>query len=209
MRKKDTYQILEEVQKICDSMGVKIAFKDTSAFMKFLGLLMFFNPRFMTNYVTTIGKTIYFPTQERFLVSPVSTAATLAHELVHVLDSKRNPFFAISYLMPQIFALGIFGTFFSPWFLLCVLFLLPLPAPFRAHWEKRGYMMTIATTYWFNNLTVSDEWLSKQFVSPQTYLSMWPFKKQVLNEKHRIEHLLKTNQNLEIPLEEEMKKIFS
>ena len=42
---------------------LKVEFKDESKFMKFLGVLLFFNKEFMSNYSTTIGNTVYFPSR--------------------------------------------------------------------------------------------------------------------------------------------------
>ena len=69
---------------------LEIKYKNESIFMKILGMLLFFNPAFMTSYTTTIGSTIYFPDQ-RFIVSrETSSSIILLHELVHIIEPTHN-----------------------------------------------------------------------------------------------------------------------
>lgn len=82
----------------------KLAYKDQSAFMKVLGFFMTaFNPGFMTDYTTTIGNTVYFPTQSFYEIQTRASFTVLAHEMVHMVDGQKNgPLFKLSYLFPQI-----------------------------------------------------------------------------------------------------------
>jgi hypothetical protein len=57
-----------EAQKTFPSL--QIAYKDSSWLMKLLGALLFFAPKFMTSYVTTIGYNVYFPNQAFMISSP-------------------------------------------------------------------------------------------------------------------------------------------
>lgn len=85
----------------------KVAFKDQSKTMKFLGFLAYpFNDKFLTRFTTTWGWTVYFPTAEHYVQNPEPRLRTLAHEFVHLWDTKEHGFwFKLSYAMPQAFAL--------------------------------------------------------------------------------------------------------
>lgn len=161
----------------------EIKFKDESKFMKFLGKIMFFNKSFMTNYVTTIGTKVYFPSRAQFEINPDRYFVVLAHEYVHVLDYVRSPVkFVIGFLFPQILSLlAIFSLLavINPYFLLFLLFLLlaaPLPSPTRTSLEMRGYQMSLKTENWLTG-TISDSsfvWVAKQFTGPGYYF-MCPY----------------------------------
>jgi len=85
---------------------LQIAFKERSKTQKFLGYLMFaFNPWYMSKYTSTFAPTVYFPTQDSYERNPRGSISLLAHELVHLLDTKKHPFwFRWTYLFPQIMA---------------------------------------------------------------------------------------------------------
>jgi hypothetical protein len=81
----------------------KVAFKSDSKVQKCLAFLMFpFAPKYGTDFITTIGSTVYFPSQAYYEKDPMGNFITLAHEFVHMWDAKRNPWFKVSYLFPQI-----------------------------------------------------------------------------------------------------------
>ncbi len=135
-------------QYLATQYGMRIRFKNESNLMRFIGWILFFNKAFMTDYITTIGRTIYFPTRED--ISGGHQWDVLAHEGIHIYDQKISPIkFTLSYLFPQVLAalsllaiLAIWNT----WFLLSLAFLvalLPLPAPWRTTWERRGYLMSM------------------------------------------------------------------
>lgn len=136
--------------------GCKIAFKQESPFMRILGKLLFFNPAFMTQYTTTIGSTIYFPSREFLEKHPVNAAIVLAHEYQHVLDARTDGarVFAFRYLRPQIWALGailgVLGLFWAPLYLLGILLLAgaPYPSEWRSHYEARGYSWNVISAVW-------------------------------------------------------------
>lgn len=130
---------------------LKIKYKNEDAFMKVLGALLFFNPAFMTSFVTTIGETIYFPNRE--YTNYNSSSEVFIHECTHIYDEKRlgSLQFKIGYLFPQILALPILLLLFVltwkivlPLVLLC---LLPWPAPFRANSERRAYFVSMRAGY--------------------------------------------------------------
>ena len=163
---------------------IKFKFKDESPFMRFLGVALFFNPKFMTNYTTVIGDTVYFPSRKWMKKNENSAAAVLCHELVHVDDSQRvgKLTFMLSYLFPQWLALFALSSFIvGPWGLLFLVFLGPWPAPFRAFWELRGYMMTdmgrVRQTGEYSRL----EWIISKFTSGAYYF-MWRFPRHLEEE---------------------------
>ena len=119
--------------------------KEDSGFMRFLGDVMFFNPSFMTRFITTIGPTTYAPKKD----IADNAWSVMAHEGVHARDDLRlGPVFKILYLFPQCLApLAAFAglALISHWFLLALVFLVclaPLPAPGRVWAELRGYLMS-------------------------------------------------------------------
>ena len=87
--------------------GFEVRFKDESAVMALLGFLSTpFNADFMEKYTTTWGKRVYFPDEGFYLKIPAKSLRILAHEFVHLWDSKRHPLtFKLSYILPQLFVL--------------------------------------------------------------------------------------------------------
>jgi len=169
----------------------EVRFKDESMFMKILSKILFFNKNFMTSVTTTIGTKVYWASRERYEAKPGASFRTLAHEFVHIVDFIKRPVrFVLGYLFPQIFALlALFAVlaFISPWFLLfllALLFLAPLPAPFRKTAEMRGYGMSVKTLNWLYGYLVSTEEAAryvKYFTGPSYYF-MWPFKESATKE---------------------------
>ena len=166
---------------------VQVKYKDQSAFMKFLGTVLFFTPDFMTSYTTTIGSTVYFPTNSFVKSRPISSAVVFLHELVHVHDEKTfsKPFFGFLYLFPQILALLCLPLFFfMSWKILIplmVLFVLPLPAFFRMYFEKRAYISSLyalnglGTRLNFNPTLDSQATFFEAQFKDSYYYFMWPF----------------------------------
>jgi len=144
--------------------------------MMWLSWLLFFNKKFMTNYITVIGYKVYVPKLPWNQENPLSACSVLAHEWVHMKDSKKfGPLFKFLYLFPQILApLAVFGFYHSAFFLF-ILCLLPLPAPFRAWFEFRAYVVSIAVRWWLTKQTTSYDWLTEQFTS-SAYYWMFPAK---------------------------------
>jgi hypothetical protein len=188
--------------------GFGVKFKDESTLMKIIGWLLFFNKAFMTRFVTTIGKTVYWPNKEKFEErKDVGILVTLAHEYQHVKDAQKitSFLFSILYLFPQILALpGVlltiaglvwiplmaFGVISWSWwllpFLLTLIFIAPIPAPWRKHYELKGYIMSLfMANEYYKEREFSDElrldllksqieMKNEQFVGPGYYF-MWPF----------------------------------
>jgi hypothetical protein len=134
----------------------KIKYKNRSIWQKIIGKLCFFNRKYMIDYTSTYGSTVWYPSKEFVEKSYKRAFKILAHEYVHLLDNKKHPIvFKMLYATPQIFALlslfSILALFFSNWFLLflvALLFALPIPSIGRAQIEIRGYAMNIAINMW-------------------------------------------------------------
>jgi hypothetical protein len=187
----------------------EVRFKAESRLMHFLNFFVqIFNRKFMSDYTTVIGPVVYFPSRERFLREQDMYASVLAHELVHMLDMQRlgTVRFTVMYMFPQILAplaLLAIGAFWEPWFLLALLFLLfiaPIPAPWRRDLELRGYVMSLAVQYWKTRMITSHtiDWAASQFIGPSYYF-MWPFRSHTVQELKlaavdiRTGHILRTD----------------
>lgn len=172
--------VLQSIQ--ADVPGFSVELKADSALMKAIGDVLFFNPSFMTEFITTIGNTSYFPT-----ASDISGAhpewPVLAHEGVHARDWRRLQWkFNFLYLFPQCLAplAALAGlAFLSHWFLLALVFLVclaPLPAPGREWAELRGYLMSGC----MDKLKGTDvsaagyvDWMTDHFTTGQYYWMSW------------------------------------
>ncbi len=165
---------------------LQVKYKDQSSFMKFLGTLLFFTPSFMTNYITTIGSTVYYPNEAGVQANEIGSSIVLMHELVHVYDAHRlgRPLFFFLYLTPQILSLLCLPLFLVSWKLalpLMLFFLLPLPSYFRMYFERRGYFTTLYVMNALNKkyqlntqLEGSKDYYVGQFTG-SAYYFMWPF----------------------------------
>lgn len=165
---------------------INIKYKDESLGMKILGKALFFNKTFMTEYITTIGSTVYFPSRKYIDSRPLSSSIILMHEMVHINDSKKLGFlYPLLYLSPQILCpiLGLIFLLFS-WklALFSLIFLLPFPAYFRMKFEKRAYfaslyiLKALSVRYGFASmLRTNKDYFLKQFKT-SAYYYMWVFK---------------------------------
>jgi len=164
--------------------------KKDSALMQVLAVILFFNKDFLDRYVTTIYPEVYVP--DLPWLRPIeSRISILAHEYVHLKDRKRLGWlFNILYLSPQIFTLLAFGALWNTWFLVALLFLLPLPSPGRAWLEFRAYKVSMALHWQFTGQRINLFWIQSQFTK-SSYYWMWPFKEMV--EKH----ILRAAENVE------------
>lgn len=164
---------------------VTLVRKKDSLMMRFLEKALFFCPEF-SKFTTTIHRTIYTPSIEalRFEV--------LAHEMRHVLDWQRwKIWYTFLYTWPQNFALLSLLSWFSWWWMLCLLFLLPLPAPGRMWLERRAYLVMLLVWRWKRGETKDEDliarfrqerreinWAVGNFTGP-AYYWMWPFKRSL------------------------------
>ncbi len=157
-------------------LGYSIAFKDETWWMHLLsGFVGLYCPGFMTSYITVIGKTIYFPSLSWLMADEDRSINALLHECVHLSDIQERGviIFSLGYLFPQILALGALLTPWLGWWALgSLFFLLPLPAPFRAHWEARAYALDYILAHPATQKRQLD-WSVKQF-SGMGYYRMAP-----------------------------------
>ena len=164
--------------------------KMDSPLMRFLGKILFFVPDFMTRYSTTIGANkIYVAEAVWSIPDDPGNISLYAHEYTHCEDRKRLGALTYSFLwlFPQILVLGALLSLLAIWFssawlwaLVCLVFILPWPAPGRYYLERRGYEMSLACESWVsgNPSNPLQAWATAQFTGP-SYYWMWPFKKQV------------------------------
>lgn len=134
-----------------DELGLSLVDKRSSKLMRALfelTLMRLWNPRFMTSYTTTIGRTMYIPKDPLVFGSEgVHDLALLNHELQHIKDSIAHGrvYWSVCYLSPQIFALLAVLAFWFPPALCFLICLLPWPSPFRVWAESRAYAISLAT----------------------------------------------------------------
>jgi uncharacterized membrane protein len=178
----------EIVQKVLSYFpNFKIKFKNESWLMKLIGLIMFFNKDFMKSFTTTLGNTVYFPNEAFVNTRSVSSVVILMHETVHMHDAKKmnKLLFSALYASPQILAVlavPLFLLGFKFLALLSLLWLLPIPSPFRMWAEKRAYLASLYAMKKLGeknnfaiNLEVQGTFFLDQFKTANYYF-MWPFK---------------------------------
>lgn len=176
----DIYKFIKICQKYFPQLNIK--FKNESFLMKIISYILFFNKSFMTDYITTIGNTVYFPSKEGLTTK---SKTILLHELVHIFDAKKysNTLFSLLYLSPQILSIFFIPLLFVSWWFIIpiILLLLPLPAYFRMIFEKRAYMVSLYTAYVYSkkNHLVYDIYYSKEYIlrnfKTSAYYFMWTF----------------------------------
>ncbi len=188
-------QLEKEIKRVIPKYELLI--KENSKLMKFIGSIIFFNKEFMTRYTTTVYPKVYV-TKQAF-DNTWSCFATLTHEFVHLLHTKKKGtlWFSFLYSFPQILAplalTSLLAIWFSNWWLLNLLWLVcaaPLPAYFRMKEELEAYTMTLLVSIEeYKDSFASEEALTKyqeedilriaeNFYGPNYYY-MWPFKKDI------------------------------
>jgi hypothetical protein len=181
-----------------NELGLKVVEKTTSWFMKALARLLFFNKNFLEGYITTIGKTIYWPNMEKtFGDNPRGDFSTMFHEGQHEDDRSRLPvLYELAYISPQILTLLAFLFILGFWFgwgwfvaILAVGLLAPIPSPGRMFIETRGYGCNHAFAIWYHGRVTPAhlEASVKEFTSVATYYGMWPFKQDICRRFGKIE----------------------
>ncbi len=164
--------------------------KTASKLMRAVGALLskIGNPDFTNKFWTTIWSTSYRPaTTDQ---GPAKGEwKVMMHEGQHIVDNQTisRPLFSLLYVLPQALCLlpvllVLLGL--SPWLLLAApLFLAPLPAPFRAWLEYRGYCVSLAADYW-SGKEPNPEWATQYFTTGAYYF-MFPFKGFMLKRFER------------------------
>lgn len=165
----------------------QIKYKDESTLMWILSKILFFNKNFMTNFTTTIGSTIYFPSKKYEDIRPISSLIILLHECIHINDAKKiNKFlFSFLYLLPVSLCIILLPLLFITWYMvlpLIILSLCPIPAYFRMNFEKRAYLVSLYSNYQLSlkkNYTLNLDSFAATYVSNfknYKYYFMWIFK---------------------------------
>lgn len=159
--------------------------KSGSILMRIIAVLVYpFNQRFTSEYTTTIFGRIYYP-DGYVQTDPGDAWRTLAHEGRHLHDAKwvGEPWFSLSYLFPQVLAslglLALLAIPLSSWWLLnlgWLLALAPWPAPWRARWERNGYLASIVVDI-MRGWDVDGAWYSDYMIS---HFSGWGYYHMVL-----------------------------
>jgi len=159
-----------------DIPGFELRSKQNHLLWDFLSKVMFWNPEIATSFITTLYPKVWVPTANWGQKNLGLALEVLAHEYVHLRDRKRlGPLFNLLYLAPQLFALTALLSFWNPWFLCALGFLLPWPSPGRAWLEFRGYRMSMAVHYWLYGECLDIGWIVNQFVGANYYW-MFPFR---------------------------------
>ena len=159
----------------------KAKYKDESRLMRILSHILFFNKGFMTNFITTLGNTIYFPTKGWIKEDQFRAIVVISHEWMHMKDDhKWGILYKFGYLSPQIFAILAILAPISPIFSGFLAFLCPIPSPIRAYFELRAYAIGNAVGWWIYKIEPDWDRISQNFTN-SSYFWMFPFKKLVIN----------------------------
>ena len=132
--------------------GFSVGFKDQSWHQRALGTLLWpLNRSYVNGYVTVLGRTAWWPNEQRFRNDP-KVLGTLLHERVHLWDWRDNPlWFPASYVL--------FG---------------PVVWTKRAHWERRGYVIDLVLQQRQGTpIEWQKKWM-KQVFCGSDYGWMWP-----------------------------------
>lgn len=153
--------------------------KKHNTFSKIIAKILFWT-RYMY-FWTTIYPKLYAPAVE---LDAQVRPSTLQHEWVHLEDFAtmfgllkfmpwwfNSTIFGLLYLFPLPLVLLAFLAFVNPWWLLALVFALPLPAPFRMIAEMRAYRRS-------KELGGDVDRIIGHFTG-STYYFMWPFKKHL------------------------------
>jgi len=191
-----------------EKLGIDIKPKETSRLMRFFAVFVqLFNKEFMNRYITTIGKTVYWPRIGRLGKNPSHDVSVMFHESQHAWDFKHHPIrMWVGYGLPQWFvllsSLSLLTICCSNWWALCVLFvamIAPLPAPGRRWAEERGYSCTMAFRIWTGGEVNGSyfEYIAKQFTGSHYYY-MWPFPKNMNRRLVAIEQRIRRGKMTEV-----------
>jgi hypothetical protein len=191
------------LQDLKESQGIalEIRNKRSSTFLRAVGWVFIksgLSPRFMSHFFTILGNKIYAPIEIIEQMNDVQLLQILMHETIHAFDRKKygTVLFSAAYLFPQILALfapvGVLAAIISGnvswlWLLLALLFLAPIPAPFRMWFELRANRADISFVkkVVYNNRTGDEipgnyiELIANRYCNGEYYF-MWPFRAHII-----------------------------
>lgn len=189
----------EWVQLYLKEVGVKYAEeitirpKNESKLLRALRpILELFNKHFWSEYITTIGTTIWYPDGWFERGDIKSRLQTVAHEVIHVKQAKKftGPLFQFLYLFPQSLAVFSLLSFLAIglglnwlWCLLFLLCLAPIPAPFRYMFELEAYrvLLVFYKYAWHTSpgiVQMGKDRIIKNLAKSDYYFT-WPFPKMI------------------------------
>jgi hypothetical protein len=202
-------KLIEEIKRDIPNFSVEI--KEDSKLMQALAVpVSLFNERFLSAYITTIYPKVFFPANS--LQEELSAFNVLAHEWIHLRQAKKDGVILawFKYLFPQSLSLlALFAILapLTPYALLCLCFLVflaPMPAPWRAKAEMEAYAMSLYVLHKEKTLSQIEieeykQFLEKEFVG-HAYYFMWPFAEN-FSEKfdQKIEKIISGKYDQEYP----------
>jgi hypothetical protein len=179
---------------------IEITTKESSNLMKLIGWFLStiqINKTFMTNYITTIGTTIYFPEKLIEEIAPKRFMEVVIHECVHAVDEHNNKLLYKPSYLPELFLglplliISIILFILKSWIaasvllILALLCILPVPKPGRYHWEIRAYSTSLGIAHIFNEdkayINQIKRWICGQLTGSSYYFT-WPFKDKILKD---------------------------
>lgn len=212
MENKDIVELyLDEVARIAVP-DAAVKFKKESWILRTVRpILEIFNKGYWDRYITTLGNTMYVPDDWFERGDPKSLLATTAHEVIHMYQSKRQTNFihGVLYLFPQVLAVFSLLAFLAIpfglgwlWSLLFLLFLLPLPAPFRYMKELEAYRVKLL---FFKHAYAAGpdmvQWAKDgiiQNLAKSDYYFCWPFPGMIQKDLDKSEEFFEEPQYKEI-----------
>ena len=172
--------LIEAIKK--DIPNFEIRYKEDGWYHVLVGKLMFWTD--YEHYTVTLYPKVWF--ESRDVGVTLYPIETLEHEWVHLRDVHtyygllphlpawfNAGAFAVGYAFPQCLAILALLAFFNPWWLVCLLFLAPWPAPLRMLTELRAYRRSVELG--------RDAAACAAIFNGWGYYCMWPFQKWVEN----------------------------
>jgi len=187
-------------------INVKIKNKNGSKILRLIRpILELFNKNYWKGYITTLLSTIWIPDKWSETTDVKTQLEIVTHEVIHMKRSKQLSFFvyAILYLFPQILVLlSLFAFLAIPFgtsWLFCLLFLIflaPIPAPFRYLIELEAYRTRLIIYKYAWNATPEKIEFAKDDIinnlSKGDYYFAWPFPKAIkkhLNNENKLDDI--------------------
>lgn len=160
--------------------GLKILRKKDSAWYRFLGkIIKPIVPDYLDRYPSAALDGNIYLDEESWNKPNISVLPTLAHEAFHLYERKKSGMlsYMLAYLFPQTLAMLSLLAFVNLWFLIALVFLAPIPAPFRASMERDGYRIQLFTLSKLRpGVDLSDYVRGiTDFFFSWSYYKMWPF----------------------------------